>query len=118
MLDGDLSFMHRDAGSYVEASRIVEPPIAANVLAPDEMRRIDISDVHVFFAHSNADILRETARQIGIKVLGELVSCAGCSVARGRRMVMPWTPECRSTRPLERRFMDLSGQQPTSAGGA
>ena len=34
MLDGDLSFMRRDAGSYVEVTRIAETPIAAAVLAP------------------------------------------------------------------------------------
>ena len=33
-------------------------------------------------------------------------------------MAVPWTTECRSTRPLERLFVDLSGQQPRSAGGA
>ena len=33
-------------------------------------------------------------------------------------MAAPWTTECRSTRPLERLFVDLSGQQPRSAGGA
>ena len=34
MLDGDLSFMRGDAGSYVEVTRIAETPIAAAVLAP------------------------------------------------------------------------------------
>ena len=32
--------------------------------------------------------------------------------------MVPCTTECRSTRPLERLFVNLSGQQPTSAGGA
>ena len=31
---------------------------------------------------------------------------------------MPWTTEFRSTRPLERLFVDLSGQRSTSAGRA
>ena len=82
MLDGDLSFMRRDAGSYVEATRVVETPIVAAVLAPGKMR-IYINDLHVSLAHSHADTLRETARQMGIKVLGELVPCAGCSEAEG-----------------------------------
>ena len=55
---------------------------------------------------------------MGIKVFGELVPCAGCSKAKGRRMAVPWTTECRSTWPLERLFVNLSGQQPRSAGGA
>ena len=118
MLDGVLSFLRRDAGSSVEATRVVETPIVAAVLAPGKMRRIDVNDLHVSLAHSHADTLRETARQMGIKVFGELVPCAGCSEAKGRRMAVPWTTECRSTRPLERLFVDLSGQQPASAGGA
>ena len=118
MLDGVLSFLRRDAGSYVEATRVVETPIVVAVLAPGEMRRIDINDLYVSLAHSHADTLRETARQMGIKVFGELVSCAGCSEAKGRRMAVPWTTGCRSTRPLQRLFVDLSGKQPTSAGGA
>ena len=39
-----------------------------------------------------------------------------CSEAKGRRMAVPWTTECRSTRPLERLFVDLSGQQARSVG--
>ena len=69
MLDGVLS-LRRDAGSYVEATRVVEISFAAAVLAPGKMGRIDITDLHVPLAHSHADTLRETARQMGIKVLG------------------------------------------------
>ena len=83
MLDGDLSFMRRDAGSYVEATRVVETPIVAAELATGKMRRTDINDLHVSPAHSHADTLRETARQMGIKVCGELVPCARCSEAEG-----------------------------------
>ena len=82
------------------------------------MRRIAISDLHVSLAHSHAVIVRETAHQMGIKVFGELVSCAGCSEAKWRRMVVPTTTEGRLNRPLEHVFVYLSGQQSTSAGGA
>ncbi|CAN0001874.1 unnamed protein product, partial [Laminaria digitata] len=44
--------------------------------------------------------------------------CACCSEARGRRMAVPWSTECRSTKPLQRVFVDLSGKRPPSAGGA
>ena len=33
MLDGNVSFVRRGAGSYVEAARIVETPIASAILA-------------------------------------------------------------------------------------
>ena len=55
---------------------------------------------------------------MGIKDFGELVPCAGCSKAKGRRMAVPWTMECRSTKRLDRLFVDLPGQQPRSAVGA
>ena len=55
---------------------------------------------------------------MGIKVFGQLVACAVCSEEKGRRVGVQWTSKCRPTRPLERLWVDLSGQQPTSAGGA
>ena len=103
---------------FVEAIKVVEIPISAAVLAPGRMRRIDVNDLHVSLAHSHAVTLRESARQMEIKMFGELVLCAGCSKTKGRRMAVPWTTACRPTRLLERLFVDLSGQQPRSAGGA
>ena len=47
MLDGDLSFMRRDTGSYVDVTRIAETPIAAAELTPGKMRGIDINHLHV-----------------------------------------------------------------------
>ena len=48
MLDGQLPFMRRDAGSYVDVTRIVGTPISALALAPGKMRRVDINDVISF----------------------------------------------------------------------
>ena len=45
MLGGVLSFLRKDAGSFVEATRVVETPIVATVLALGNMGRIDINDV-------------------------------------------------------------------------
>ena len=92
MLDRTLSFLRRDAGSYVEATRVVETPIVAAELAPGKMRRTDINDLHVSPAHSHADTLRETARQMGIKVFGELVPYARCSEAEGSSPPPPPPP--------------------------
>ena len=57
MLDGVLSFLRWDAGSFVEVTRVVETPIAAAVLTPGKMRRIDIDYLHVSLAYSHADTL-------------------------------------------------------------
>ena len=82
------------------------------------MSRIDINDLHVSLSHSRAGTIRETARQMGINVFGELVPCAWRSEAKEREMAVPRTTECRSTRLLERLFVDLPGQQPRSFGSA
>ena len=70
LLDGQLSFMRRDAGSYVDATLVVKTPIVAAFLAPGKMRRIDIYNLHVSLAHSHTDTVCETARQMSIKVFG------------------------------------------------
>ena len=55
ILNGVLSFLRTDAGSYVKATRVVEKPIAAAVLPPGKNRKIGIDDVHASLAHSRAD---------------------------------------------------------------
>ena len=91
--------------------------MANAVLVPGKQQRIDINDLHVALAHSHAEILRETARQHGVEVVGELVPCAGCSEAKGRRMPVPRSTNSHSTIPFKRLFVDLSGKRPASSGG-
>lgn len=52
---------------------------------------MDIEDLHASLAHSHAGTLSETAREMGIQVAGRLVSRAGYSEARGRRLAVPST---------------------------
>ena len=73
------------------------------------MKGIDINDLHVSLAHSHADTVRETTHKMGVKVFGDLLSYYGCSALKGRKMAVSWTTGCRSTRHLERVFVDLSG---------
>ena len=117
MLGGSVSFVRREAGSYCSAIRITNPPMANAVLVPGKQQRIDINDLHVALAHSHAEPLRETARQHGVEVAGELVPCAGCSEANGRRMHVPRSTNSRPTQPFERLFVDLSGKRPSTSGG-
>ena len=82
MLGESLYFVSRDTGHYVEATKVVEDPIAATVLVPGKMQLIDVNDLQVSLARSHGETLRETARQLGMKVVGDLVPCAGCSGAK------------------------------------
>ena len=92
--------MCREAGSYCAATRIIDPPMANAVLVPGKQQRIYTDDQLVALAHPHAETLRETARQHGVEVVGELVPCAGCSEAKGRRMPVPRSINSRSTKPL------------------
>ena len=97
-------------------------PVVAAVIAPgaEQTRQtIDINDFHVSYAHGHALSLVETARQLGITLTGELFPCLGCSMAKWKRLPIPKTTSSRSTRPLQRVFVDLSGPRPVqSIGGA
>lgn len=117
MLGESLSFMPRDTGSYIEPTRAIDHPIAVAVLVPVKMQRVDINDPHISLARFHAENLRETARQMVIKVVGELIQYTGCSEAKGRGVVVLWTASCRSTRPPERLFVNLSGKKARSPGG-
>ena len=43
---------------------------------------------------------------MGIKVVGELVPCAGCFGAKGRKIAVLLTTDCRSTKPVDHRSVD------------
>ena len=115
ILGGSVPFVRRESGPYCFATRITDPRIAKAVLVPGRQRCISINDLHVALVHSHAETLRETARQRGVKVVGELVPCAGCSAAKGRRMPVPRSTNSRSANALERLVIDLSEKRSTSS---
>ena len=43
----------------------------------------DINEFHCSHSHMHEDLLRKTAKQIGVKLQGQLVPCRGCSEAKG-----------------------------------
>ena len=45
----------------------------------------DINEFHCSHGHIHEDLLRKTAKQIGVKLQGQLVPCQGCSEAKGTR---------------------------------
>lgn len=118
-LGGSLPFVSRDAGYYVEATRVINDPIAAAVLVPGERSRMEINDLKVSLTHSHAETFCD--RVLWIKLIyiyiGELIPRARCSETKGRRIYFPWTTSCCSTKPTPGMLMHLSGKKPRSPGG-
>ena len=81
--------MRRDAGLYVETTRVMEAPIASALFTPGRTKRIDISDLHVSLAHSEDDSLRETTREMGIMGHWHVL---GIRRRRGGRWLPPEPP--------------------------
>ena len=101
--------------------------MAAAVLAPGKRfvfigkrpaSEVDINTFHVTHDHANESILRVTARQLGIRLTGELVPCAGCSMANGIRAVVPRSTTSRAKFPRELVHIDLAGPCETSIDGS
>ncbi|CAN0460106.1 unnamed protein product, partial [Hapterophycus canaliculatus] len=79
---------------------------------------MDVKNLHVSLAHANGRIVRETAKQMGIRATGTMTHCPSCAAAKApRRGVCPHTVP-QSRQPLELLHGDLSGPMPASRGGA
>ena len=63
-------------------------------------------------------MLKATAKQHGIRLTGELVSCSACSRAKGHRAPTPHDATRRVTHPLGLVHIDTAGPYPTSLGGS
>ena len=77
----------------------------------------DINEFHCSHGHMHEDLLRKTAKQIGVKLRGQLVPCQGCSEAKGIRKPVKTFTYTRATKPAERYFVDLSGPNPVKSMG-
>ena len=95
---------------------------ARAVLAPGKMsidrNQADINLFHQSHGHLHEGLLRETAKQQGVTLIGKLHECKGCYMAEGLRKPIPTSPDTRAVKPFERVFMDASGPKLVeSAGG-
>ena len=96
-------------------------PLAAAALTPGPLKHgkeVHINHLHVSLAHAHASVLKATAKQHGIRLTGELVSCSGCSRAKGHRVPTPHHAARRATQPLGLVHIDTAGPYPTSLGGS
>ena len=92
-------------------------PLAFPVLAPGSAdsreAAADINVYHCIHGHANEFILGETARSLGVALIGELRPCTGCSMAKGYRKPIANSTKSRATEKLGRVFVDLSGPKST-----
>ena len=88
--------------------------MAAAILRPGATTSADINDLHVSLGHAHEGNLRESEKQMGIRVTGTLVPCSECAAAKGIRRSVSRSTARRATRPLELLYGDLSGAMPAS----
>ena len=96
-------------------------PLAAVSLTPGALKhgkQVDINHLHFSLAHAHASVLKATAKQHGIRLTRELVSCSACSRAKGYQAPTPHHATRRATQPLGLVNIDTAGPYPTSFGGS
>ena len=99
-------------------SATVPPAMAAAVLCPGATTFADINDLHISLGHTHEGNLRETVKQMGIRLTGTLVPCSECAAANGIRRSVSRSTARRAIKPLGLLYGDLSGAMPASTGGS
>ena len=97
--------------------------LAFPVLAPGSTAstetRVYINVCHCVQRHSNELLLRETAKSLGLELVGTLKPYTGCSMVKGYRKPIPNNTKTRAKEKLGSVFVDLSGpKRPPSLTGA
>ena len=78
---------------------------------------IRYDDLHCSLGHADDAVLRDTARQVSIKVAGRFGYCVGCAGGKGIRNAITKSTSWRAEKQLQRLYADLAGPMPTSTGG-
>ena len=99
--------------------------IAAAVLSPGGLflkkkgkKVLDTNHFHVSLAHAHSSVLKATAQQHGIQLVGELAPSSGWSMAKGIRAPTPHRTTSRAAAPLDLVHIDTAGPFPESLGGS
>ena len=91
---------------------------AGGLFIKNKKRVIDINHYHVSLAHAHSSVLKTTAQQHGIQLVGELAPCSGCSMAKGIRASTSHRTTSRAEAPLDLVHIDTAGPFPESLGGS
>ena len=81
-------------------------------------KEANISQFYVFLAHAHLGVLKFTVQQHGIRLVGELAPCSGCSQAKGVRAATPHHTTARARAPMEWIHLDTAGSYMESLGGS
>ena len=78
---------------------------------------VDINVFHCSFGHVLEGLLRETAKQQNVNLIGTLRECQGCSTAKGRAKLTATTTGTRAVKPGGRVFLDVCGEKSVQSIG-
>ena len=126
MLGGRVRFKTFRAGNFIQATRVSHddasphpPAMVAAMMRPGAPSSMNVNDFHNSLGDASVKALYETAKQMGIKLIGIQEYCDGCAVAKAIKRTVPKVVDssCKSPRPFQRIFMDLAGGYPKSTGG-
>ena len=70
---------------------------------------VDINIFHCVRGHFKELLLRETAKALGVELLGTLRPCTRCSISKGYIKPIPSSTKSRAPEKLGRVFVDISG---------
>ena len=126
-MGGKISIAAGKKGEKPESVSSGNNGMAAAVLSPGglflnknkkEYQVLDINHFHVSLVHAHSSVLKATAQQHSIQLVGELAPCAGCSMAKGIRAPTPHRTTSRAAAPLDRVHIDTAGPFPQFLGGS
>ena len=69
---------------------------------------VDINHFHVSLVHAHSSVLKATALQHGIQIVGELAPCSGWSMAKGIRAPTPHRTTSRAPTPMDMVHIDTA----------
>ena len=78
---------------------------------------VDINHFHVSLTHVHSSVLKASALQYGIQLVGELAPCSGCSIAKGIRAPTSHHTTSRAAAPVDKMHIYTAGTFQESLGG-
>ncbi|CAM9974287.1 unnamed protein product, partial [Sphacelaria rigidula] len=120
--NGRVTFANQDGMLVAIAYRLGEQFNASVLPAlkpsnPPPVTSMDINMFHCIYGHANEQLLRNTAKHLGVTLEGNMHACTGCSMAKGYRKGIPHQTKKRASSKLGRVFVDLGGRKDIASVG-